>query len=423
MIHRNSWAVAFIALCACASDHDRAPYVQRVGAREATLVWRTLKGSDTVARFGTSSDALVNEVASADRTVRHEVRLTGLEPNTRYYYAVGSSDAPPAADARQFFFETAPLPGTRRRFRAWVLGDSGSGDRHPIAVRNAMWNFVGPEHLAMFLHLGDIAYESGTATELTNHFFAPFQRVTANVPVWPAFGNHEARESDAGDGSGPFFDAFVLPRAAEAGGAPSGSEAYYAFDYGNVHFVVLDSSESPRDPNGAMLTWLRRDLAESPREWLIAMWHHPPYSKSNHDSDVEAELVDMRTHAVPILEAAGVDLVLSGHSHGYERSCLVSGAYDTPTTAAGHIVDARDGDALGPYRKERGTSARGTVYVVAGHGGRELADVGQHPLMCRSESAHGSLILDVDGDRLTVQNLRDDGQVTDRFTIVKESAK
>ena len=76
-----------------------------------------------------------------------------------------------------------------------------------------------------------------------------------------------------------------------------------------------------------MLTWLEADLAANTNEWLIAFWHHPPYSKGSHDSDWEMELIQMRENALPLLESYGVDLVLSGHSHCYERSYFLDGHY------------------------------------------------------------------------------------------------
>jgi hypothetical protein len=179
-----------------------------------------------------------------------------------------------------------------------------------------------------------------------------------------------------------------------------------------------------------MLQWLSEDLASTDQEWLIAFWHHPPYSKGTHDSDNVADsggrMRDMRQNVLPILEAAGVDLVLTGHSHIYERSCLVNGAYDTPTTAAGHIVDPGDGRTLGDgaYLKPAGLSANlGAVYVVAGHGGASLGGTGNHPLMFFSEIAHGSCLLTVDGRSLSLRNLRSDGVISDHFTIVRGAAQ
>src|SRR5690606_119797 len=114
----------------------------------------------------------------------------------------------------------------------------------------------------------------------------------------------------------------TFPTAGEAGGVPSGTEKYYSFDYGNVHFICLDSMSSDRSSTGPMATWLREDLESTTQDWVIAFFHHPPYSKGSHNSDnptgSDRELLEMREGILPILEAGGVDLVLSGHSHSYE---------------------------------------------------------------------------------------------------------
>ena len=122
-----------------------------------------------------------------------------------------------------------------------------------------------------------------------------------------------------------------------------------------------------------MAKWLVRDLAATKAQWIIAFWHHPPYTKGSHDSDKEERLVEMRKYIMPILEEGGVDLVLCGHSHIYERSMLIDGAYQTPTTAEGVILDDGDGrpDGDGAYRKSAAiTPHNGTVAVVTGQIGR-----------------------------------------------------
>ena len=92
---------------------------------------------------------------------------------------------------------------------------------------------------------------------------------------------------------------------------------------------------SDRSPTAAMATWLRNDLAATAQTWLLAFWHHPPYTKGSHNSDTETELVQMRQNILPILEDYGVDLVLTGHSHSYERSFLLDGHYGTSGTSPG----------------------------------------------------------------------------------------
>jgi hypothetical protein len=175
-----------------------------------------------------------------------------------------------------------------------------------------------------------------------------------------------------------------------------------------------------------MARWLETDLAATKARWIVAQWHHSPYSKGSHDSDEadSAEMIQMREIFNPILETAGVDLVVGGHSHSYERTHLVAGAFDTPTVAEGHILDPGNGqeDGDGAYHKTAGV-APGTVYVVAGHGGKNSRLEGVHPLMAHAEGDNGSCIVDVDQQKLTLRNIRWDGVETDHFTIVKDGGQ
>jgi len=112
---------------------------------------------------------------------------------------------------------------------------------------------------------------------------------------------------------GPYFDNFVLPANGEAGGHPSGTEAYYSYNFGNAHFVVLNSYDEDRSPGGAMAAWLTADLQQTRADWIFAYWHHAPYTKGSHDSDAEPELIEMRENFMPILEEGGVDMVFSNY--------------------------------------------------------------------------------------------------------------
>ena len=154
-----------------------------------------------------------------------------------------------------------------------------------------------------------------------------------------------------------------------------------------------------------------------------------PYTKGSHDSDVETELVEMRQNVLPILEAFGTDLVLSGHSHCYERSFLINGHYGLSGTFDDTMK--RDGgsgreDDTGSYVKPgTGTnSAEGTVYVVAGCSGQAtfLQADGPHSAMFVTELELGSLVLDIDGPVLRAKFLRETGIIDDYFTIAKGAA-
>jgi hypothetical protein len=408
---------------ALAAELERHPYLQSATPTSIIVVWTTLADSTGAVEVGPAPDQLDTMVASGDVGTQHEVALTGLRPDTRYYYRVLGDGAPLAGDDEAHGFRTPPPVGTRTKLRAWIVGDSGTGNAMQAQVRDAMLQHAGLYVPHLFLHMGDMAYSDGTYDEFTEKFYAPYADVMRSTPVWPTLGNHEGRSSDSGTQSGPYYGGYVLPTAGQAGGLASGTEAYYSFDYANVHFLVLDSHDSPREPDGAMLTWALADLMATEQEWIIAYWHHPPYTKGSHDSDTEGQLVDMRENALPILEAAGVDLVLGGHSHIYERSYLLDGGYQTPSVADMGVLDASDGRPLGdgPYAKPPGvTGHEGTVYVVAGHGGTGVElERDPHPLMFFTEVENGSCLLDVQGNRLSVINVRFDGQVTDRVSIIK----
>jgi hypothetical protein len=168
-----------------------------------------------------------------------------------------------------------------------------------------------------------------------------------------------------------------------------------------------------------MLSWLEADLAARTSRWLIAYWHHPPYSKGSHDSDYEPQMVQMRENVLPVLEAGGVDLVLSGHSHGYERSYLLDGHYGLSRTFAATMKKDPGGGAGAEAYRKPATPHAGTVYVVAGSGGQVSGGALNHPAMLVSFPQLGSLVLDVEGDRLDARFLRETGAIDDQFTIVK----
>ncbi len=465
-----------VALCAATygstaraqSAPTRGPYLQLATTDSVVVVWRTDREIQPVVRYGTSPDKLTQSVGgkgivhrvsvdvaamndtpiakanvlfdeplgfSEERaptdpnpstrpgTHQFEAQVSDLTPASRYYYGIYDGDELLAGADNDHWFATLPEQGGKTDLRLWVVGDSGTGGIDQKRVFQAMRDFAKstrwPNH---FLHVGDMAYGDGADEEFQRNFFDIYQPTLRNTVCWPAMGNHEGHTSRGISQFGPYYDAYVLPTAAEAGGVASGTEAYYSFDIANVHFVCLDSHDLDRSPAGAMAQWLVADLEETKADWLIAFWHHPPYTKGSHDSDREQQLVEMRTYIMPLLEAAGVDLVLSGHSHIYERSMLIDGAYATPTVAEGVVVDDGDGNPNGdgPYKKSKGLQPHnGTVAIVAGHGGAGVSRKGTMPIMREIIVENGSLILDVNGDTLTGTMIDLRGKQRDEFQIVK----
>ena len=409
----------------------RGPYLQRGSHDSITVRWGTDRNTKTRVLYGPAPGQLDQSVSMNGARRDHEIVLTGLQPDTTYYYAVGTTTESLVGDDLEYAFRTAPLPGTRRPIRAWVIGDTGTPNAESAAVRDAFVEFNGGSDVDLWAMLGDNAYDYGTQDEHEGAVFNRYPRMLRRSVLWPCIGNHDAESAYAATQSGVYFDAFTLPSSAEAGGLSSGTEAYYAFDFGNIHFVVLNSEDSDRAPAGPMMSWLEADLMSTSQDWIVAYWHSPPYSKGSHDSDdleSEPEMVEMRERAVPILEDWGVDLVLNGHSHNYERSFLLDGHYGfSDSLTSGMVLDDGDGSVIGDgaYQKlsQGADSHEGAVYVVAGNGSEVFDTVaGEHPVMVSSQVQLGSMVLDVDGDRLEAVMIDDSGAIRDRFTIVKNTA-
>ncbi len=423
-----SYALGF-TICAGVAAQDasivRGPYLQLCTSESIVIRWRTDVPTDSRVRVGTAVGQLNSVHSSETETTEHEINVDGLTPDTLYYYAIGTATEDLAGDDVEHLFVTAPSRGVAKRTRVWVIGDSGSAERPAELVRDAYLRFSDDRLTDLWIMLGDNAYNSGTDEEYQNAVFDMYPSLLRTSSVWPTLGNHDGITADSATLTGPYYDIFTIPTEAEAGGVASGTEAYYSFDYGNIHFVSLESHETDRSTEGAMMQWLVEDLAANESEWLIAFWHHPPYSKGSHDSDREQQLIEMRRNALPILEAAGVDLVLAGHSHSYERSVLVDQHYGRSHTLSSEmLLDCGDGreEGDGVYRKAPGLTANdGAVYIVAGSsGGRFGFGPLDHPIMFLSTLAHGSVVLDFDGSRLDVRFLTDQGDVADSFTLEKD---
>jgi PKD repeat protein len=402
----------------------RGPYLHMQTDDAITIRWRTDVATDSVVRFGLTPGSLDQSETVGGSTTEHAVRLSGLGAAQQYYYSVGDSIAPLAGDAT-FHFHTAPPHGTAADTRIWVIGDSGTADANARAVRDAYQAWTASDPADLWLMLGDNAYNNGTDAEYQAAVFNTYPETLRQLPLWPTLGNHDGATADSATQSGPYYDIFDLPRNAEAGGLASGTEAYYAFDYANIHFICLDSYDTSRAVDGTMLQWLESDLALNDRPWVIAFWHHPPYSKGSHNSDTETALIDMRQNALPLLEAWGVDLVMTGHSHSYERSYLLDGHYGVSTSLdpVDHVLNPGDGrvGGDGAYQKPALVAAQnsGAVYAVAGSSGQISGGALNHPAMYLSLNSLGSLVLDVSGNRLDAVFLDQAGTVRDSFTLVK----
>ena len=506
------WA---LVLTGCSARETQAPdatpatsrlFLQQVTAHSAIIKWR---GDGNTVYAGTDSRRLHLRVVASQAAGHRQASLTGLRPDTVYYYAIGS--AANGVESQQF--RTAPpagKPPADGNTHIWLLGDSGTETEkyrgrythrgEALKVKEGFLKYnreqAGNEPLDLLLLLGDNAYLAGTDTQWQKAFFALYPQIISRTATWPTIGNHEMgvapidvcqlaelRGCDKGpvimplggisespdpasydsdgqgpDGGGPpYFDIFSLPSKAEAGGVASGTEQYYAFDYGNVHVVSLDSQLSNRDPaqRAAMRAWLVDDLGHNNLDWTIVIFHHPPYSKGkNHDSNLEQTEIDMRESFTPVFEDYGVDVVYSGHAHSYERSWYLHGHYGDSLTfdSRAHTeLNARGEPAIGQgdetYSQISRRSGRDdkAVYTVAGTAGKAddehpcpegrmfgctLEDWLMHPAHRTFDPSipgarphglarRGSVVLDATATTLTSRFVDEHGEVLDYFVITR----
>jgi hypothetical protein len=403
---------------------ERDPYLQMLTQDSVTVRWQTRENRMGVLKYGFHPDHLNYTLLEDTVGKVHTITASNLQPDTRYYYSVGDisgyKDPDPAID----WFRTMPADGQPKPARIWVVGDSGQPGEISRDVRDAMLRWIAEnprknnEYLDLWLALGDLAYRSGTNHQFQQALFETYPTILRNQSIWPVLGNHDARRWT-------YFRLFTLPEYGEAGGVASGTENYYSIDYANIHLVMLDTTDSSLKPNGDMLRWLRRDLAENTKQWLIVAFHHPPYTKGSHDSDSvddsDGRMLKVRQHVLPILEAAAVDLVLSGHSHMYERSHLMDCHYGFSSEFSDdNVISKGINGQFREYRKPAQNIAHsGAVYVVAGSSSRLDQGPLDHPAMVVAMEESGSLIIDVDGGRLTSRFINDEGEIKDVFSIEK----
>jgi hypothetical protein len=391
---------------------SRGPYLQMGTPTSIVVRWRTADPTASWVHYGTNSGNLNLSTGAAVLTNEHQVLLTGLRPDKRYFYAVGMADKT-LASGPEYSFLTAPTHGKPTR----ILVTSDMQDENPRLLP-ALAQFANGRVPDLWLTTGDTGGDSDA--DFQRNLFNSYADLLQQTVIWPCMGNHDS-------GLLPeFLDTFTLPTQGEASGVASGTEHYYSFNYGSIHCVVLNSISEIEDTstNGPMYAWLARDLAANDRDWLIAYWHYPPYTKGGYDSDQDPDLRSMRENFLPLLEAQGVDLVLSGHNHIYERSYLLDSHYGLSTTLEPRTMIRNGGDGRwdgsGPYCKPATgpNPHQGTVYAkVTSAYNYGVDDI--YPAMYITQEAVGCLVIDIDGAVLEATFLRDNGQIGDYFTIIK----
>ncbi|MDH5423507.1 MAG: metallophosphoesterase family protein [Gammaproteobacteria bacterium] len=399
----------------------REPYIQLLTTNSVIIRWQAEDAAKVRVEAGKTPAHTEIIVEEPRAKLSHEIQLNNLRPATRYYYRL-YHDNKLFRGGAEYWFETAPEVASVSPVRIWLMGDPGRPGTAIRSVQAGMTEWLsshprsGQSDLNLIVSTGDSAYYSGTNEEYQRGLFDIHQQLFKNVAFWPVYGNHEAK-------GWSFFNIFSLPKNAEAGGVASATEHYYSVDYGSLHMVFLDSNDGGFSANDSMISWLKKDLQTTRQKWLVVFMHHPPYSRGHHNSndpkDSGNRMFNMRMRVNPVLEKAGVDLVISGHSHSYERSYLLNCHYG--------VISAFEPQSIvqkGPVFTKPAVRAanQGVIYTVLGSSAKAVKGRFDHPAMAVSKAILGSMILDIDDDKLVARFIDTNAQVLDRFEIIKSEA-
>lgn len=341
-------------------------------------MWFASGGSPVQSKASVVRELLPAETELGAPRYRHTVELSGLEPNTEYFYGFLQAGHAPTVN-EPLSFRTACLGA----FSFLAFGDSGSGSAEQQILASQMKR----ESPSLVLHLGDLAYPRGSFRDFQAYYFDACRDLMKRVPFFPCPGNHDYMTRDAF----PYLALHDLPPVESAPESDRGR--YYSFDWGNVHFVSVDSNAPlvfAVGGQGSMLDWLENDLRSTRQYWKIVYFHHPPFAGGPNEADPLSALA--RKYLVPIVERHGVQLVLNGHEHSYQRTYPLTG-------------------------QQTVTQGKGTVYVTSGGGGYGLYAAHSNPLVAVRHSVHHYLRVDVSNSRLNVRAIGLSGEEIDGFDL------
>ncbi|WP_041939949.1 MULTISPECIES: purple acid phosphatase family protein [Frankia] len=312
------------------------------------------------------------DARTGERVFVHHASLTGLEPATDYAFTLEHDGRPQGADGS---FRTAP--GSRAAFGFTFFGDQGTDRPYdPYGSPASGYAVVGVERCAPLFALtgGDLSYANQREDPVRtwSDWFTMISPSAGARPWMPCVGNHEIERGNGALGLAAYQTYFELP--------PNGDEGYlaglwYAFTVGAVRFVVVSADDVCYQNSGPIYlrgfsagrqtAWLARTLeqarADPGIDWIVVAMHHAALSTS---ADHNGADLGIREAWLPLFDRYGVDLVLYGHEHHYERSHPVRGIVPGSPTLAPRPVAS----AVGPGGAVVDTSA-GTVHLMAGTGG------------------------------------------------------
>ncbi|NOZ60703.1 MAG: tetratricopeptide repeat protein [Calditrichaeota bacterium] len=361
-------SLSFLLLFGCQRSIDKkvflkGPYLQNVTTDGITVMWES-KTPCLGTVFYKSEGTDFRKVVELREAKIHEIKIENLTPETEYAYFVASN----GVKSPKYSFKTAVRKNSPFSFATY--GDTKHG---PFNYRKIA-KLISEKHPNFVIHNGDFVERGEIYKQWEKLFFTPARDMLAHIPLFGAIGNHE-------DNSSYYYQFFSFP----------GNERWYSFDFGNAHFIILDTNDGVLYENSEEYNWLIHDLQNNHATWTIVSSHHPPFTAGgNYYRNSRLELKKL-LH--PLMEKYGVDLVLSGHDHNYERTKPISGK----------------------------KSKHAVTYVVCGNGGTPMRYIGWREWTQYAERVFGFVLVHIDGSRLHFQAININGEVIDEFTLDKSN--
>lgn len=278
----------------------RGPYIQNVQKKSVVIKWETDYEIISKLKYKELNSSDWMTLKNSNLKTSHQLTIDNLSPNTEYVYKVKKVD-----NSSKHHFKTWPKKSDFDRLNVVVFGDSGTGSQNQYNVANQIIN-IDPD---LILHTGDVVYPSGSNDNYDVNYFTPYQEIVNKIPVFPCVGNHDYFNIN------DYLDVFALPNKK----SDSTTEEFYSFNVGIVHFIAL-STEIDFSQSSAQYQWLVSDFEKNNKQWTIVYFHKPPYNSAAH-----GENEDVQDYLIPLFEQYGVNLVLSGHAHSYERTIPLNG--------------------------------------------------------------------------------------------------
>jgi hypothetical protein len=285
--------------------YNDGPWVTWNGnpATEACISWLTSSRSETSLLIGNSTANITATRTGTGNAFLHKVFLSGLTPNTTYYYKI-PVDFSQAHASTTFSFKTAPA--TQQAFKFTVSGDKQPSNTAGMLHFNAkVVDGIMAEDPDFAMMLGDYA-SNGDYISDWHYTLESLARLGGTTPLGLAIGNH-----DEGSMNGQnFADMFTYDYENLSRGK------YYAFNYSNAHFLVIDTPALGGTYSAQQLAWIEADLvaANASTNWKFVFFHYTLMSTGGCNMDYS-----LQSKLVPLFDKYQVDAVFYGHDHFYEH--------------------------------------------------------------------------------------------------------